>query len=523
MQQHSSGMAAETSWKKPSVQTKRNHRGIRDTIHLLLSVLSECGAPKIASESIRGAKFNQEEATLDLWRLTFHVMQAATFLDGGFSMNSVDAITYHTVTPLNLPTVQITLQQYMLEMGYMREAFYGPAVGSRELLLAFSWLLHRTKMFSKLGKHYVMVARREEIPLRPSTTYLIEHVLEENRVMRCDLEDVITTLRMNADDPSGPLCTDALQKLVWLRGEVGYKWKMVEKLCRAHQTLADKIHRSTHTNSPISRKNENSKGHLSMHEVFLLRYPSQMKVCLARLQKCVSVLQKVIQWQECEPLFWQWMESVLDLQDEEVRAAEVDEDEEGGDGQCEVKSDEAELLSRVNLLQEEFEALLKKNKPHIDRLKGVWDYKTKTVLHKDFNAKLHVFREQLKYEYPLVSTELTNQADVASATVQVLDVMDNPIYAPAVQQTCADRHPRPFAAPVQAAESATNQLTQALHNQLETVTRQLGDLDRAMEEKRLEMKNCLESMETKMPASLCKIELGHLVHHHMHNKRSFDT
>ncbi len=508
-------MAEESSWMKAGGTQKRqprSQRSIRDTIHLLMSLLSECGVPKIASESIRGAKFNQDGATMDLWKITFHVMQAATFLDGGHCVGSVDTVTYYAISPSNLPTVQVILRQYMFEMGYTREGFYTPTnhVCSRELLLAFSWLLHRTKFFSKLVKHFLLVAKRVEIPMRPATKYLMERVQEENRVMRCELEIVKTTLRTNAADPNGSVCTDYLHKLVWLKGELEYKEKLVEKLCIAHQTLADRIHRSTLINSPISRRTKKAKGHLSTHEVFLLRFPNQMKQHLAKLGKCVCILQKLIQWQDSEPLFWQWMESVLDLHDEEGNELE-DEGEGSGDGRSEVGiNDDVELLARVNLLQKEFEGLLKKKKPHMDSLEHVWGNKSRTVPHKDINVKLHVIREQLKYEYPLVATE---PADTVSLIVEQLDATDCPIYTP-VQNGIRQSRPALSIIPAQAeAESATNQLTQALHDQLETVSHQLGELDRAIEGRKREIRDYLKSMEAKLPGTLCKIDLGHLVHH----------
>ena len=319
---------------------------------------------------------------------------------------------------------------------------------------------------------------------------------------------------MNAADPSGSLCTSTLHKLVWLKGELECKSKLVQKLCSAYQKLADKIHRCTLTTSPISRKNRRAREHLSTHEVFLLRYPNQMKVHLAKLGKCVGVLQKLIEWQECEPLFWQWMESVLDVQDEEEEELEENECERNCDIPSEARIDDVELEARVISLQDEFERLLKKNKSHMDRLQHVWEYKSRTVSHKDINTKLHLIREHLKYEYPLIGPEPTNPTDAVSSVVERLDAIDCPVYRPAQISVGHSRTMRPaLPTPAQEAESATEQLTQTLRNQLEAIHHQLGELDRAIEGKTLEIRDCLESMEAKLPATICKIELGHLVHH----------
>ena len=156
---------------------------------------------------------------------------------------------------------------------------------------------------------------------------------------------------------------------------------------------------------------------------------------------------------------------------------------------------------------------MKKNKPHMDRLEHVWEYKSRTVPHKDIKAKLHTVRKQLKYEYPMVGSEPSSQTDTVSSVVELLHAIDCPVYRPPQTAVGHSRTSRPslVTMPAQEAESATTQLTLALRNQLEAVSLQLAELDRAVEGKTLEIRDCLESMEAKLPATICKIELGHLI------------
>lgn len=494
------------SWKG-KVRTEPRHKqqpSIRDTIHLLLSLLSECGVPKVASECFRRAKFNQEDATLDLWQLTFHTMQIILFFDHESCGDGLDTITFHSVTTSSLPKIRTIMRRYLFDLGYEREEYYAPVntVGSCELLLAFAWLLNRTKFFAKLSKH-LMTANRTRIPLKPTTKYLTEHVIEENRAMGYELEQVMAAFREKGDNPFPGNHMEALHKLIWLKGRLDSKWKAVQRLCLVHQTLADKIHKSTCINSSTSRRLEGSKGHLSMYEVFLLRYPNQMKVYLAKLGQCVSMLQKLIQWQDCEPLFWQWMESILDLQEE--KSKELNHDEDDDDIQPEALFED--VVSKVRQLQGEFEESMKRKRTLIDRIDYVWKHKSRMLHHKDINSKLHCIKKQLQFEYPIISTVPTSQTALVSSTVEQICSIDSPMYAP-VQPVARHSRRQPFPMPVQLQQETNTRLIQALHEHLNLVTRELEVLEGAIKESKSSIRNCLESLEKRLPSAFCKIELN---------------
>lgn len=493
--------------RKATEQSKhKQEQSIRDTIRLLLSLLGECGVPKIASECFRGAKFDQEDAVADLWGLTFHVMQAVLFLDSDWCGDSLNRITYYSITPSNLPTAQAILRHYLFELGYEREKFYLPVdtIGSREVLLAFSWLLNRTNFFAKLSRHFLEVAKGTQIPLKPSADPLVEQVMEENRVMEYELEKLMMIFREAATYPSASLSigpyTEALHKLVWLKGLLDSKWRSVQRVCLAHQKLVDKIHRSTHINSPVSSPCGNIKGHLSIHEVFLLRYPNQMKVHLSKLRHSVDILQKLIQWQDCEPLFWQWMESVLDLLEERGNEKEPNQDTDGGGMAAKVNplEDVEVAVVRAQKLQEEFEGLLKKIKPLLNRVEHAWKHKSRTH-HTNLKKELQSIRQQLQFEYPILSLSANPTAHVYSV-VEKVNPMDSPVFVPAQTVT---RYPhRTFQNSTQLQQDSR---VHALHERLEAVTQELGMLEKEIEKRKLEIRNCLESLEKKLPDSLCKI------------------
>lgn len=488
---------AASSWKKgKSEHSRKQQQSIRDTIHLLLSILSECGMPRVSCECLRRAKFNKPDAAQDLWKLTFHTIQTAMVLDGSTCDGNIETLTYLQVMDSNLPTVQSIVHRYMFELGYKREEFYSTpnAPSSRELLLAFAWLLHRTSFFTKLADHYVKASKRREVPLKHTSRHLTEHVIEENTVVGCELDTITTALKKCGDSTlQSASCTELLYKLSWLRGRLDLKFKSVQNLSSAYVALANKIHNFT------GRRGAGKEEHLSVHEIFLLRYPIQMRRYLTKLQKCVGMLQKVVRWQDCEPLFWQWMESVLDL--EEVEEEKKSDEEHKKDTEPNRFEDVHALSLTVQRQQEEFEALLAKSKHRVEKVEHMWSHKSKILCHKDINGRLHLLRSQLQFEYPI--TVLThNQAVLVSSTAEQVCPIDVPLCAnPHTSVQCS------LPTPVQQEADNKNKLVTALGERLQVILQEVAALDRAIRQKKSEIKNSLESMEKVwLPATVCKIE-----------------
>lgn len=485
-------MASDSGKKGGSEYKHKQQQSIRDTIHLLSSLLSECGVPRVSSECFRRAKFNKRDAIEDLLKLAFHVMQTVMVLDGDACDGNMDTITYLPITSTNLSTVQTILRHYMFELGYKRKEFYLPFedVGSREMLLAFAWILHRTCFFSKLSKHFLEMANRSEIPLKHTSKHLVGDTMEENRVMGYELENIMESLLKCADNPSKSI--EALHKLVWLKGRLDGKFKSVQGLCSAYHSLADRIHKSTGTNSSISRRQDTGNGHLSTHEVFLLRYPNQMKGYLAKLRQCVNVLHKIIQWQDTEDLFWQWMESILDLQE--------DQDKKGDDESTEEFNDVRTLTAAVQKQQEEFEEVLARSKHRIDRVDHVWSHNQKILHHKDVNSKSKFFRNQLQFEYPITVLS-TNRTACVSSTVEQVKAIDCPVYAPIVQSPL-----QAFPSPNQLQQASDTKLVQVLGDRLQTILQEVAVLDRVIRGKKSEIRDAVQALEKWLPATVCKVE-----------------
>ena len=104
----------------------------------------------------------------------------------------------------------------------------------------------------------------------------------------------------------------------------------------------------------------------------------------------MSCLQRLLQWQLHEPVFWQRMESVLDLYEREKATVikEQDEQMEGADsakihrGRSVVVlqlESLGRLKDKVQVLEREVYGLLEKHRPYLEKIQRTWQLKAKTV------------------------------------------------------------------------------------------------------------------------------------------------
>nr|XP_048718387.1 tubulin epsilon and delta complex protein 1 isoform X4 [Caretta caretta] len=182
-----------------------------------------------APETFRLAKFDRPEASLQIWRLLYSLLKQIH--DGGW-------------TELDTIGTQIRFVKSVLWYhGYGRPEFYqlpsDGSQGSRELLLAFSWLLNRIS--------------------------LLEQLLTVNRVKIRDEASVCTIHSYTSG-------------------------------CHMDQTI----------------------GHFSVTETDLIRQPDSYKQLLQSLESETSRLEAFLEWKRLEPVYWHWMETVLDTLSEDA-------------------------------------------------------------------------------------------------------------------------------------------------------------------------------------------------------------
>ncbi|XP_045144162.1 tubulin epsilon and delta complex protein 1 isoform X2 [Echinops telfairi] len=227
-------------------------------------------------ETFRRAKFDLPEAAPALWRLLFHVLLRE---DDG--------------TAVPYPEAQVRLVKSALRAhGYPRPALTqlpeDGSQGSRELLLALSWLLAGGSLLGRLLTR--------------------THVLTGDQMPMCECEDLAhATACLDLPAP----CKDTsngldMRYVQWLMGKLRFRW--LNLIC-GHQeqcALLSKIHQYTqgcHSNQSL--------GHLSAAETELLRDPEAGQQLLWRLERENGRLEAALEWRRLEPIFWQWMDTVL--------------------------------------------------------------------------------------------------------------------------------------------------------------------------------------------------------------------
>ena len=276
--------------------------GIRDAIKVLLAVLSDCGFPHVPSETFRQAKYNEPEAKSAFCMILYCTLQILQYLQSvgsGDIRQTVDITQNYSITNAKMV---YGIRKNAFELHYYRPEFYSDAesVGSCEFLLFFAWLLRTTSFMSQLCQYHVRAARDSSIPLHPSRMFLLQAIEEDTAVLRKQVQEICVI----PPSTSNFSLETALQKLLWFKGML--------KGCsssthNAHKTAAKLSHSLLHLCSSDVRKH-----HLSVHDLFLLRHPEQLTLFSNKLEWHVVSLQDLLQWQQHEEVFWQWMESVLD-------------------------------------------------------------------------------------------------------------------------------------------------------------------------------------------------------------------
>ena len=489
-------------------------QGIHETIHLFSSILASCGMSKIPSESFRLAKFNKPEATKTFWSLLFNVIQVLNVLDGSECGESSAELSFQSViSDGDLRLISFTIRNYFYKAGYLRPEFYTDyEVGSRELLLALTWLIHKSELFSKLRTHQLRLASEVSIPLKPNRRLLVGEIYREAEETGNEIELTLRELEMSEGSEA---LQRNLQKLTWLKGKLQNRWKSMLNARLAYQKMANYLHKCT-----VRTPQQTVSPHLAVHELFLLQFPEQLSTYLKKLECHISVLQHLISWDYHQPLFWQWMESIVDLCDQEKAEAAVegessmDDDHSvlttrGATSECGIPSLEV-LTNDVRRLERDVAKLLDKNKPHIDRLSQIWEVKKRHIKSKDLDHEMDELRKDLQHLGLSGGAKMTTHAPIAA--VQVLSVIDTAVYLPK-QTTQIERVPKSMAtSTVSQQQEANALLLQASRNKVAQMHTTVLHMEECVQRLTAEIGKQLKTMQETLPSSIHKID-SYTLHH----------
>ncbi|KAM4014339.1 tubulin epsilon and delta complex protein 1 isoform 2-T3 [Anomaloglossus baeobatrachus] len=186
--------------------------------------------------------------------------------------------------------------------GYGRPAFYNLPddgdVGSREILLAFSWLLHRVKIL--------------EILLEKKRVKVGDHVT----ICLCPDPEVSTQKPKESSTPSKQDVD--VRFLQWMNGKLRFHWRALYAAHLEECALLYQIH--SYTQGCHIDKNA---GHLSLMEAELIRHPQSCDKVVQAMASEISYLEAYIEWKHVESVYWQWMVTVLESAPEDGNGVPV--------------------------------------------------------------------------------------------------------------------------------------------------------------------------------------------------------
>uniref|UniRef100_A0A8B9UAX0 Tubulin epsilon and delta complex 1 n=1 Tax=Anas zonorhyncha TaxID=75864 RepID=A0A8B9UAX0_9AVES len=240
---------------------------------------------RLVPETLRRAKLDRPQATLDFWRLLYALLKQ---IHGG-KWSEADV----------LDTQIRFVKSALWYQGYGRPELHrlpsDGSAGSRELLLAFSWLLHRIS--------------------------LLEQLLARNRVRTgdetsvCMCEDDLSQSEQGTTEIApeyGPEDRVDVRYLQWLNGRLRFQWRSLHAQHQEQCKLLHQIHLLT-SGSHVDQ----ILGHFSVTEMDLIRQPENYKQLVQLLELETMQLEAFLEWKQLEPVYWQWMETVLDNMAEE--------------------------------------------------------------------------------------------------------------------------------------------------------------------------------------------------------------
>ncbi|KAL1791341.1 hypothetical protein HispidOSU_030072 [Sigmodon hispidus] len=252
---------------------RRRVEGAAKALPEAIAALSRSLPAGPSPEIFRRAKFDRPEAAPVLWQLLFRVLLP------------LEANT--TLTDLAPETQARVVKSALSSQGYPRSALIqfseGSSQGSRELLLALSWLLARGP--------------------------LLEQLLSQTRVQLGDQLPQYEALA-RPDPPAPHVETESpvdLRLVEWLMGKLRFRWRRLISSQQEQCTLLSKIHLYTH-----GCHSQQSLGHLSVAETDMLRDPESSQQLLRTLESENRRLEAVLEWRRGELVFWQWMDTVLE-------------------------------------------------------------------------------------------------------------------------------------------------------------------------------------------------------------------
>ncbi|KAK3537864.1 hypothetical protein QTP70_019834 [Hemibagrus guttatus] len=264
--------------QKNNEDCKKNVKA-KEVITTLCKFLSALDVESVpTAEVFRRAKFNKTDAAQDLWCLLISVLKKIFEPDCACS----------ELTERSTPDTQLHFVKSALwHSGYGGWWVVHPQacesrekIGSRDLLLAFSWLIASGNLFEALIRERLL-----QLDVLSSAGAPPEKL--ELDLNGCGEKDV--------------------RRLQWQYGKLKLRWRSLFTAQQEQAKLIDKA-----SDKVCSQTSSPPTCHSSTAYVPNLTGSTALEKDLERIQSLNGILEAYLEWKTVEPLFWCWMDSVID-------------------------------------------------------------------------------------------------------------------------------------------------------------------------------------------------------------------
>ncbi|XP_051502657.1 tubulin epsilon and delta complex protein 1-like isoform X1 [Myxocyprinus asiaticus] len=262
---------------------------VKEVIASLCRILSGLSVESIpTADAFRRAKFNKQDAAMDMWILLNGLLLKAFALDCA-CQNAKDQ---------QFDTQLLFVRSALWHCGYGAPWVVAPRppshleeVGSRELLLAFGWVLSSGKLLE-----FLLAEKVHDLDTLSSAPRVPQGLI-------LGQEDIVAH-GAEADSKETVRNDQALRALQWQYGKLRLQWK---SLLSAQEERSRLIHRVLSKINPSAICQNNVTG---SHQSDMTSTALDKE--LERIQALNEILESYLDWKLHEPLFWCWMDSVID-------------------------------------------------------------------------------------------------------------------------------------------------------------------------------------------------------------------
>ncbi|XP_059376592.1 tubulin epsilon and delta complex protein 1-like [Carassius carassius] len=260
---------------------------VKEVISSLCKLLSALSVESIpTAEAFRRAKFNRKDAAVDMWSLLSGLLQRVFALDCA-CRDSKDQ---------DFDVQLLFVRSALCHCGYGPPWVVGPQppshieeVGSRDQLLAFGWVLSSGNLLD-----FLLAEKVHQLDTLSSAPMIAQGLTPEQLDVAAHGPGADTTVKKD----------QVLHALQWQYGKLRLQWK---SLLSAQEERSRFTHRviSNIRPSAVCQPHTTASHHSNTTSTSLDKELEQIKAFN-------GILEAYLDWKLHEPLFWCWMDSVID-------------------------------------------------------------------------------------------------------------------------------------------------------------------------------------------------------------------